>query len=99
MSLKIQHIVPEIQARLSGNPDIEINNVSIDSRSLQNNSGTLFFALSGQNNDAHSYIPDLIGKGVRNFVVNHIPKGLEGKANFLEVNNTLQALQDFCLIL
>lgn len=95
MSLKIQHIVPEIQARLSGNPDIEITNVSIDSRSLQNNSGTLFFALSGQNNDAHSYIPDLIGKGVRNFVVNHIPKGLENKANFLEVNNTLQALQDF----
>lgn len=95
MSLKIQHIVPEIQARLSGNPDIEINNVSIDSRSLQNNSGTLFFALSGQNNDAHSYIPDLIDKGVRNFVVNYIPKGLEGKANFLEVKNTLQALQDF----
>jgi len=95
LSLKIQHIVPEIQARLSGNPDIEINNVSIDSRSLQNNSGTLFFALSGQNNDAHSYISDLIDKGVRNFVVNHIPKGLEGKANFLEVKNTLQALQDF----
>lgn len=95
MSLKIQHIVPEIQARLSGNPDIEINNVSIDSRSLQNNSGTLFFALSGQNNDAHSYIPNLIDKGVRNFVVSHIPKGLEGKANFLEVGNTLQALQDF----
>lgn len=95
MSLKIQHIVPEIQARLSGNPDIDIDNVSIDSRSLQNNSGTLFFALSGQNNDAHSYIPNLIDKGVRNFVVNHIPKGMEGKANFLEVKNTLQALQDF----
>ncbi|TPD65354.1 bifunctional UDP-N-acetylmuramoyl-tripeptide:D-alanyl-D-alanine ligase/alanine racemase [Flavobacterium microcysteis] len=95
MSLKIQHIVPEIQARLSGNPDIDIDNVSIDSRSLQNNSGTLFFALSGQNNDAHSYIPNLIDKGVRNFVVSHIPKGLDGKANFLEVKNTLQALQDF----
>lgn len=95
MSLQIQHIIPEIHARFSGNADIEIDNVSIDSRSLQNNSGTLFFALSGQNNDAHQYIPDLIAKGVNSFVVNHIPKDLESKANFLIVENTLQALQDF----
>lgn len=95
MSLQIQHIIPEIRARFSGNPDIEIDNVSIDSRSLQNNSGTLFFALSGQNNDAHQYISDLIAKGVNNFVVNHIPNQLESKANFLIVENTLQALQDF----
>lgn len=95
MSLKIQHIIPEIHARFSGNPDTEIDTVSIDSRSLQNNSQTLFFALAGLNNDAHQYIPDLIVKGVQNFVVNHIPKDLESKANFLLVENTLQALQDF----
>ena len=95
MSLKIQHIIPEIHARFSGNPDTEIDTVSIDSRSLQNNSQTLFFALAGLNNDAHQYIPDLIAKDVQNFVVNHIPKDLESKANFLLVENTLQALQDF----
>ena len=95
MSLKIQHIIPEIHARFFGNPDTEIDTVSIDSRSLQNNSQTLFFALAGLNNDAHQYIPDLIVKGVQNFVVNHIPKDLESKANFLLVENTLQALQDF----
>ncbi len=95
MSLKIQNIIPEIQATFSGNKDLEINTVSIDSRSLQNNSGTLFFALTGLNNDAHQYIPELISKGVQNFVVNHIPKGLEEKANFLLVENTLKALQDF----
>ena len=95
MSLKIQHIIPEIQAVFHGNSDSEIDNVSIDSRSLQNNSGTLFFALSGANNDAHQYIENLISKGVLNFVVNHIPNNLEGKANFLVVENTLNALQDF----
>lgn len=95
MSLKIQHIIPEIQAVFHGNSDSEIDNVSIDSRSLQNNSGTLFFALSGANNDAHQYIENLISKGVLNFVVNHIPNNLEGKANFLVVENTLKALQDF----
>lgn len=95
MSLKIQHIIPEIQAIFYGNSELQIDNVSIDSRSLQNNSGTLFFALFGANNDAHQYIEDLISKGVQNFVVNHIPNNLEGKANFLVVENTLKALQDF----
>jgi len=95
LSLKIQHIIPEIKAVFYGNSELQIDNVSIDSRSLQNNSGTLFFALSGANNDAHQYIEDLISKGVQNFVVNHIPNNLEGKANFLVVENTLKALQDF----
>jgi hypothetical protein len=29
-------------------PDFNVENISIDSRSLQNNSGTLFFALKGK---------------------------------------------------
>ena len=72
-----------------------IDNISIDSRSLQNNEKTLFFALVGPNNDAHIYISPLIEKGVRHFVVNHIPEGLSGKATFLVVKNTLDALQQF----
>lgn len=76
---------------------MEIDNVSIDSRSLQNNSGTLFFALKGQNHDGHQYIAELIEKGVINFVVGHIPAQSQGKANFFVVENTLKALQDFAV--
>ena len=72
-----------------------IDNISIDSRSLQNNEKTLFFALVGPNNDAHIYISSLIEKGVQHFVVTHIPEGLSGKATFLVVENTLDALQRF----
>jgi len=72
-----------------------IDNVSIDSRSLQNNKNTLFFALVGPNNDAHIYISSLIEKGVQNFVVNHIPEGLSDKATFFVVENTLDSLQKF----
>ena len=36
-----------------------IENVSIDSRSLQNNQKTLFFALIGTNNNGHHYIIEL----------------------------------------
>ncbi|MES2545052.1 MAG: bifunctional UDP-N-acetylmuramoyl-tripeptide:D-alanyl-D-alanine ligase/alanine racemase [Bacteroidota bacterium] len=96
MSLTIQKIASEIKAQFIGNnKSFEIDHISIDSRSMQNGISTLFFALVGPNNDAHVYIDELIKKGVKHFVVNHIPKTLEGKANFLLVENTLTGLQDF----
>ena len=98
MSVEIQDLIPAMYSRFEGiQPDVEIDNVSIDSRSLQNNAGTLFFALSGQNRDGHQYIVSLIEKGVLNFVVNHIPGEALNNANFFVVNNTLTALQDFAI--
>lgn len=94
MNLNIVNIETVLNSKWNRNPTGEsIDNISIDSRSLQNNEKTLFFALVGTNHDAHIYLKDLIGKGVRNFVVTHIPNGLELKANFLVVKNTLEALQ------
>lgn len=96
MSIKIQDIIIAMHSRFEGTaPDVEIDNVSIDSRSLQNNAGTLFFALGGQNRDGHLFVKELIDKGVLNFVVTRIPEGTAGKANFFIVDNTLKALQDF----
>lgn len=94
MNLSLKKITSILNAKEIGNTnDLEIDIISIDSRSLQNNEKTLFFALTGVNHDAHIYIKDLITKGVRNFVVTHIPEDLEGEANFLVVKNTLGALQ------
>ena len=96
MIIKIQNIISQINAAFVDNKKNEgIDSVSIDSRSLQNGSHTLFFALVGPNNDAHLYIKDLIDKGVQNFVVTHIPEDCLGQANFLIVKNTVSALQDF----
>lgn len=98
MSVHIKNIIPALHSRFEGMvPDMEIDNVAIDSRSLQNNGGTLFFALTGQNRDGHQFIPALIEKGVQNFVVNRIPNGSEGKANYFIVPDTLKALQDFAI--
>ncbi|MBE98887.1 MAG: bifunctional UDP-N-acetylmuramoyl-tripeptide:D-alanyl-D-alanine ligase/alanine racemase [Flavobacterium sp.] len=96
MSIGIQ----QIQEALSATTQLTalnatIDNVSIDSRSLQNNAGTLFFALQGQNRDGHTYISELIEKGVANFVVTHVPENASDRANFFVVDNTLKALQDF----
>ncbi|PWA04527.1 bifunctional UDP-N-acetylmuramoyl-tripeptide:D-alanyl-D-alanine ligase/alanine racemase [Flavobacterium psychrotolerans] len=95
MALSIQKIVQILHAKWFGINDATIDNISIDSRSLQNGSQTLFFALVGPNNDAHVYISALIEKGVQNFVVTHIPENLENNANFLVVANTLDSLQLF----
>ena len=94
MNLKLPNIVQILGAKYFGvNPEVTVETISIDSRSLQNNEKTLFFALVGPNNDAHNYIPGLIDKGIRNFVVTKIPEGYKDKANFLLVENTLRSLQ------
>ncbi len=96
MNVSLKNIVPILHAKWLGlQTNSIIENISIDSRSLQNSSQTLFFAIVGPNNDAHTYIESLLIKGVQNFVVTHIPENLENKANFLIVENTLDALQIF----
>ncbi|RTY85699.1 bifunctional UDP-N-acetylmuramoyl-tripeptide:D-alanyl-D-alanine ligase/alanine racemase [Flavobacterium sp. RSP15] len=96
MSKKILNSIQNIPAKFIGTSStMAIDSISIDSRSLQNGSKTLFFALVGANTDAHLYLKNLIASGVQNFVVTHIPEDCEGKANFYVVTNTLLALQQF----
>ena len=96
MSLNAKNITSIIDANWFGTSTAaEITHISIDSRSMQNGAETLFFALVGPNNNGHNYIAELIQKGVRNFVVTAIPDNLKEKANFLVVENTLEALQKF----
>ena len=96
MTLTIRNIVPILKANWVGHNDAAIiDYISIDSRSLQNDENTLFFALSGPNHDGHNYIEELITQNVHHFVVAKIPEGLETKASFLIVENTLDALQKF----
>jgi alanine racemase len=95
MTLPIQNIEQILDAKKAGNSTNIIDNISIDSRSLQNNKNTLFFAIVGPNNNAHIYISDLIEKGVQNFVVTYIPEGLSDKSTFFVVENSLDALQKY----
>jgi alanine racemase len=96
MSIHIEDIIPQIKADVYGLiSNAEIDSVSIDSRSLQNNANTLFFALIGPNHDAHSYIPELIHQGVRYFVVQYIPENIRTDTTFLVVPDSKKALQHF----
>jgi alanine racemase len=95
MSILIQNIVPILKARAFGNTaEAVIDAVSIDSRSLQNSDHFIFSHWLAQIM-MRILIKDLIVTGVQNFVVLRIPDGCADKANFLIVENTLVALQQF----
>ena len=75
--------------------ETDIDNLLTDSRSLENPSDTLFFAITTTGNDGHKYIPPLYEAGVRNFVVTRIPDSMSETSgiNWLVVPDTIRALQ------
>ncbi len=94
MQLSIDEIAARLGLGKMTSPAI-INTLLIDSRSLENPDGTLFFAIPTAGNDGHRYIRQLYKKGVRNFVVNSIPDDMKevSDANWLTVADTVEALQ------
>ena len=95
MSYSIEKIASWIGAHRLGERDMEIDWLLTDSRSLCFSEETLFFALQSKRNDGHKYIHELYHRGVRNFVVKHLPENKEQYAdtNFLQVLEPLKALQ------
>jgi Alr-MurF fusion protein len=75
-----------------GFQDTHITHVLTDSRTFFNEEHTLFFALRGPRNDGHQYIPFLLSKGVKAFVVSD-DKSITAAAAFILVKDTTAALQ------
>lgn len=76
-------------------PELPVNQLLTDSRDLTYPLETLFFAITTATGDGHRYISSLHDKGVRNFVVTHIPEDAAGftDSNFIIVDDVLDALQ------
>lgn len=91
-------LVKAIAAAIGGHgtrlahPDDNITTLLTDSRSLANASEPLFFAIRTATGDGHRYIRQLAGLGCRNFVV-ETTDGLSDDANYIVVDNTIDALQ------
>lgn len=75
---------------------IDYDTVTTDSRAVHAPARTVFAAIRTGVNDGHRYIPGLIDRGVRTFIVEHVPEGLEDSdASFFvvdSVSDTLRAL-------
>lgn len=95
--LKIREIIQNIniQRQCVPHPEATIAELLFDSRRLVMPARTIFFAIETEKNDGHRFIPELIQKGVRNFVVTHDLKEFTAysECNFLQVADSVMALQ------
>lgn len=90
----IREIAEKLKAPFIGDQERLIRYISIDSRTIQSPSSTLFFAIRGERHDGHSFVGDLYDAGIRSFVVESIPaKYSFSDASFIKVSDTLAALQ------
>ncbi|MCH5234519.1 MAG: bifunctional UDP-N-acetylmuramoyl-tripeptide:D-alanyl-D-alanine ligase/alanine racemase [Muribaculaceae bacterium] len=74
-----------------------IEHLLTDSRNHYNPENTLFFAIKTKGgNDGHKFLNSLFEKGVRNFVVEYIPKNFThvGEANLFIVRDSIDALTE-----
>lgn len=81
--------------QLTGHAGTMVRFLLIDSRRLLLPAESLFFALRSKQDDGHRYIAELIQKGVRAFVVDHVPDAVASfrEASFIVVDDVLEALQ------
>ncbi len=93
--MKLNAIAKVVSAKSSNVPDVEINWLLTDSRSLSFPAESLFFAIKTARNDGHNYISELYQQNLRYFVVSEIRPEFEklSDAVFLKVVDTLKALQ------
>lgn len=71
--------------------------ISIDSRSVIGPRSDYIFCIKGKNHDGHDYVQGLYERGVRDFVISEKRKEFAGlkEARFYEVENVLEALQEY----
>jgi len=65
----LDQIAEITNTKFIGKNNYKINHFLNDSRSLHSASDSLFIALKTSRNDGHKYIPDLIKKGVKSFLI------------------------------
>lgn len=89
-------IAEVIGAQIQGQANISVSHLLIDSRQVTEASNSVFIALVTDRKDAHQFVFPLYQKGVRLFIVNHVPEDCENltEACFLIVGDTLRALQN-----
>ena len=101
MSYYLTEVVNIVKGKVLNAPAREekISQLLIDSRNVANVENVLFFAIHGERNNGHQFIAEVYKRGIRNFIVSDTSsysKSNYPEANFIQVANTLVALQKLC---
>jgi len=91
---QLRDIINTLGCRTYGPAEGEVKTFLFDSRSLEAPESTMFCAITTDSSDGHSFIPPLYRKGVRLFMVEHLPEsyGSYAGATFLEVASVPEAI-------
>lgn len=95
MNLSVKNLCDFSSGKLlSGDPNIIINNISTNSRECKKDEA--FLAIIGEKFDAHEFIPKLIKKGCKVFIVSDdaTQYDITENASIIQVNDTIIALQE-----
>lgn len=89
--MKLTELLKAIQpVQLTGNSDIEITGVNIDSRLIED--GHLFMAMRGTQTDGHAYITTAITKGAIAILCENIPNELADNITYIQVKDCEDAV-------
>ncbi len=78
---------------LCGPQNFVIDKVVYDTRKIAASEGQAFFALKGEFRDGNNFLNDAYRKGVRIFVVTEVPNKPHKNASYIQVSDTLTAIQ------
>ena len=85
--MKLQEIINGINIlETKGNLDLEISDIHIDSRKVEENH--LFIAVKGTQTDGHAYIGKAIEKGAKAIVCETLPEEINNDITYIKVENT-----------
>ena len=85
--MKLQEIINGINSlETKGNLDLEISDIHIDSRKVEENH--LFIAVKGTQTDGHAYIGKAIEKGAKAIVCETLPEDINNDITYIKVENT-----------
>ncbi len=100
INLSVKDIVEITAGEVFGesNSNLMVNRIITDSRSKIAGPGCMFAAIATTIADGHKYIPSMLEKGVRVFLVERLPEGFEGsEAVFIKVPSVLNAIRMLAL--
>ena len=86
--MRLRPLIKDIVNDVNLYPNVEINNISTNSRTIKK--GSLFFAIKGSNHDGHEYISDAIKNKVSAIIANKELKNLP--VPLIKVKNTRRVL-------
>lgn len=88
--MRLSELIKKIQpVSISGNADIEVTGVNIDSRLVK--PGDMFMALKGTKTDGHAYIPTAIAAGATSILCETIPADKAEGITYIQVGDTEDA--------